>query len=65
MTARGRTVVAALSLAAFVAMLAGCQKEGPMERAGKDVDKAIKKVTQRIEPMRTESGSTDGSFNTH
>ncbi|MEO8304566.1 MAG: hypothetical protein ABI724_10635 [Betaproteobacteria bacterium] len=49
MIATGRTVVAALSLAALVGALAGCQKEGPLERAGKDIDNAVKKVTQRIE----------------
>ena len=56
MNATGRTVVAALSIAAFVGVLAGCQKEGPMERAGKDIDKAVKKVTQRIELVAPERG---------
>lgn len=30
-------------------LIAGCQKEGPAERAGKEVDKAVDKVGQQIE----------------
>jgi predicted small lipoprotein YifL len=47
-------------LAALVVAVAGCQKEGPMERAGKEVDKAVKKVTQRIEwagPQRLDAAA--------
>jgi len=43
-------LVIALSLVAFAVASSGCQKEGPMERAGKDIDKAVKKVTQSVEP---------------
>ncbi len=44
-------IVIALSLAAFVCASSGCQKEGPAERAGKDIDKAVKKLTQSVEPI--------------
>jgi hypothetical protein len=48
----GRTVGAALFVAALVAVFSGCQKqEGPAERAGKEVDKAVEKVGQQIEKV--------------
>ena len=43
---RSMVAVAAVGMI-FVA--AGCQKEGPAERAGKQVDKAAEKVGQSIE----------------
>jgi predicted small lipoprotein YifL len=39
----------AIALAALMAALAGCQKEGPAESAGKKVDRAIDKTGQSIE----------------
>ena len=46
----GRSVIAALAMSALVVGLAACEKkEGPAERAGKDVDKAIDKVGQQME----------------
>lgn len=45
-----KNVVAALVLGALVAVLSGCQKkEGPAERAGKEMDKAAEKAGQQIE----------------
>ena len=41
--------VAALSALAFALSLAACQKEGPMERAGKSVDNAAEKAGDKIE----------------
>ena len=39
-----------LAIGILVAMLFGCQKqEGPAERAGKEVDKAVEKTGQQIE----------------
>lgn len=39
-----------LAVGILVAMLSGCQKqEGPAERAGKEVDKAVEKAGQQIE----------------
>ena len=63
MIATGRIVVAALCAAAFACTLPGCQKEGPAERAGKEIDNAVKKVTQRVElkiPERRDSGGDFG-----
>jgi hypothetical protein len=48
----GRTLGAALFVGALVAALSGCQKqEGPAERAGKEMDKAVEKVGQQIEKV--------------
>jgi len=49
MTKISRSVIAALVLGALVAGLSGCQKkEGPAERAGKEIDKAVEKTDQQI-----------------
>jgi hypothetical protein len=41
-----------LFVGALVAALSGCQKqEGPAERAGKEMDKAVEKVGQQIEKV--------------
>jgi hypothetical protein len=46
----GKTVGAALFMTALLATLPGCQKqEGPAERAGKEVDKAVEQTGQKIE----------------
>jgi len=37
------------ALFASLFLIAGCQKEGPAERAGKQVDQAVDKVGQKIE----------------
>ncbi len=45
-----KSVVAVLATAVLIAGLCGCQKqEGPAERAGKQVDKAVDKAGQQIE----------------
>jgi len=45
----GKTVSAALFMSALLAILVGCQKpEGPVERAGKSVDKTVEKVGDSI-----------------
>lgn len=50
MTKLRKTATAIVAMSALLAALAGCQKqEGPAERAGKDVDKAMEKVGQQIE----------------
>jgi len=41
--------LAVLAIIAFAATLAACQKEGPMERAGKKVDNAVEKAGDKIE----------------
>lgn len=46
----GKTLSAAVMMAALVVALSGCQKkEGPVEQAGKKVDQATEKVGQEIE----------------
>ena len=46
----GKGAVFAAAAASVLVILAGCpQKEGPVERAGKSVDKAMDKAGQKIE----------------
>jgi hypothetical protein len=46
----GKSVVAALVMSALMSGLFCCQKkEGPAERAGKQIDKAVEKAGQQIE----------------
>ena len=49
MTKISKSVIAVLVLGALVAVLSGCKKEGPAERAGKEMDKAAEKAGQQIE----------------
>jgi hypothetical protein len=42
-----KSVAAALAAAVLIAGLCGC-KEGPVERAGKQVDKAVEKTGDKI-----------------
>jgi predicted small secreted protein len=45
-----RSISAVLAVSALLVALSGCQKqEGPAEKAGKSVDKAVDKVGQQIE----------------
>ena len=47
-----RTFGAALVAVALLVVLSGCEKkEGPAERAGKEMDKAVDKVGQQIEKV--------------
>ena len=41
--------VAAAAMVAVLIGLCGCEKQGPMERAGKQIDKAVDKTGQQIE----------------
>lgn len=46
----GKTLSAAVVMAALFIALSGCQKkEGPVEQAGKKVDQATEKAGQQIE----------------
>ena len=57
MTKIGRSIIAALVLGTLVAGLSGCQKkEGPAERAGKEIDKAAEKTGQQIEKAADKIG---------
>ncbi len=41
--------LAVLAAVAMVFTLAACEKEGPMERAGKKIDNAAEKVGDKVE----------------
>ena len=44
------SIIVALALGMLVAGLSGCQKkEGPAERAGKEIDKAAEKAGEKID----------------
>ena len=46
----GMGIIVALALGMLVAGLSGCRKkEGPAERAGKEIDKAAEKAGEKIE----------------
>ncbi len=46
----GKKLCSALLVSALLATIVGCQKqEGPAERAGKQVDKALDQAGQQIE----------------
>jgi hypothetical protein len=49
MTKINRNLIAALILGILVAGVSGCKKEGPMERSGKEIDKAAEKTGEKIE----------------
>lgn len=50
MTSIGKSVIAVLATSALIVGLAGCEKkEGPAERAGKEIDKTVDKVGQQVE----------------
>lgn len=40
------------SAMAATLMLAGCEQEGPMERAGEDLDNAMEDVADSLEPNK-------------
>jgi hypothetical protein len=44
-----KKAAAVLVISSLSVGLPGCQKEGPMERAGKQVDQAVEKTGQQME----------------
>jgi predicted small lipoprotein YifL len=40
----GKSVVVMLAMIALIVGLSGCAKEGPLEKAGKKVDKAVEDI---------------------
>ncbi len=46
-----RNFVAVLVLGLLIAGVTGCKKEGPMERTGKEIDKAATKSGDKIEQV--------------
>lgn len=45
----GRSAVLALALVALVGAVTGCKKEGPAERAGRQIDQATDKAGQQMD----------------
>ncbi|OGT98264.1 MAG: hypothetical protein A2X80_03910 [Geobacteraceae bacterium GWB2_52_12] len=46
-----RMIIATLVFGILVAGMSGCKKEGPMERSGKEIDKAAEKTGDKIEKI--------------
>ncbi|MGZ3898637.1 MAG: hypothetical protein ACXVML_17980 [Flavisolibacter sp.] len=44
MMKNGKSIIAVLAIIALIVGLSGCAKEGPMEKAGKKVDKAVEDI---------------------
>jgi len=57
MTKIGRGIIAALVLGLLANGVSGCtKKEGPMERAGKEIDKGAEKTGQQIDKAIEKTG---------
>ena len=57
MSTFGRSLIVMLVLGILVAGMTGCQKkEGPMERTGKEIDKAAEKTGEKIDKAVEKSG---------
>jgi hypothetical protein len=44
-----QSIITVLVMIVLMVGLSGCKKEGPMERAGKTVDKTVEKAGEQIE----------------
>ena len=44
MNNNGKSIITVLAVIILIVGLSGCNKEGPMERAGKKVDKAVEDI---------------------
>jgi hypothetical protein len=44
MMKNGKRIIALLAIISLIVGLSGCAKEGPMERAGKKVDKVVEDI---------------------
>lgn len=44
-----RSAVGLVAVGLFAFVLSGCQKEGPAEKAGKEIDKTLSQAGQQIE----------------
>lgn len=49
MTKISRNLIAVLVSSILIAGASGCKKEGPMERTGKEIDKAAEKTGDQLE----------------
>ena len=62
MTKIGNTICAGLAMGILIVGLSACQKkEGPAERAGKEVDKAVESTGQQLEKagQKIQDAATD------
>lgn len=48
----GRSMVAAVAVCVLVVGLLGCKKEGPAERAGKELDKAGDSIKDAVNDLK-------------
>ncbi|HEX5464296.1 MAG TPA: hypothetical protein VFW88_06235 [Burkholderiales bacterium] len=53
---RMRIVVALLTAVAAVTMVTGCEKEGPAEKAGKQIDQAVEKAGDQADKAADAAG---------
>ena len=44
MKKHGKSIIAFVAMVALIVGLSGCAKEGPLEKAGKKVDKAVEDI---------------------
>ncbi len=44
-----KNIIAALVVSLLLMGISGCKKEGPMERAGKSIDKTVEKGGDQVE----------------
>jgi predicted small lipoprotein YifL len=44
-----RSIITVLMMIVLMVGLSGCRKEGPIEKAGKKIDKSIEKAGEQIE----------------
>ena len=44
-----KNIIAALVVSLLLMGISGCKKEGPMERAGKNIDKTVEKGGEQVE----------------
>ena len=49
-----RKIISVILLGSLLLISAGCKKEGPLERAGKKIDKAIEKTSDKLEETSEE-----------
>lgn len=51
MTKITRNIITAAALGIFMAGVSGCKKEGPLEKAGKEIDRAAEKTGDKIKDV--------------
>jgi predicted small lipoprotein YifL len=44
-----KNIIAALVVSLLIMGISGCKKEGPLERAGKNIDKTVEKGGEQVE----------------